>query len=264
MAIRGRLPSGQRQRPPGSTVPRGPPILRRLLTVLQRGGRKPSISPWTEFPVAIEFMCRKIAMTQLFREDGECVPVTVLEAGENTVVQKKTETRDGYSALQLGYGDKRPNRTSKPKLGHFEAAGVAPRRWLRESRVSAEEAEQFEVGQQVGVEVFSEGQRVDVIGISKGRGTAGVVKRHGFSIKRRTHGTHEAFRHGGAIGAGAYPGKVIKGMKMPGRLGNARVTTSNVEVVGVDAEKNLLFIRGSVPGHNDALVRVRAAQKATS
>ena len=155
-------------------------------------------------------------------------------------------------------------RTSKPQLGHFEAAGAAPRRWLRESRVSAEEAEQFEVGQQVGVDVFSEGQRVDVIGTSKGRGTAGVVKRHGFAIKRRTHGTHEFFRHGGAIGAGAYPGKVIKGMKMPGRLGNARVTTTNVEVVGVDAEKHLLFIRGSVPGHNDALVRIRPARKASS
>ena len=214
--------------------------------------------------MAIEFMCRKIGMTQLFRQDGECIPVTVLEAGENTVVQKKTEERDGYSALQLGYGEKRPNRASKPQRGHFEAAGVAPRRWLRESRVSAEEAEQFEVGQQVGVDVFSEGQRVDVIGTSKGRGTAGVVKRHGFAIKRRTHGTHEFFRHGGAIGAGAYPGKVIKGMKLPGRLGNARVTTTNVEVVGVDAEKHLLFIRGSVPGHNDALVRVRPARKASS
>ena len=145
--------------------------------------------------------------------------------------------------------------------GHFEAAGVEPRRWLRESRLSVEEAEPFEVGQQIGVEIFSEGQRVDVIGTSKGRGTAGVVKRHGFAIKRRTHGTHEAFRHGGAIGAGAYPGKVIKGMKMPGRLGNSRVTTSNLEVVGVDTEKNLLFVRGSVPGHNDALVRVRPAVK---
>jgi len=214
-----------------------------------------------ESHVAIEFMCRKIGMTQLFREDGECIPVTVLEADANTVVQKKTPERDGYSAMQLGYGEKRPSRTTAPMRGHFESAGVEPRRWLRESRLSVEEAEQFEVGQQIGVEIFSEGQRVDVIGTSKGRGTAGVVKRHGFAIKRRTHGTHEFFRHGGAIGAGAYPGKVIKGMKMPGRLGNSRVTTSNVEVVGVDTEKNLLFVRGSVPGHNDALVRVRPAVK---
>lgn len=211
--------------------------------------------------MAIEFMCRKIGMTQIFRENGECIPATALEARANTVVQKKTLERDGYSAMQLGYGEKRPSRTTVPMRGHFEAASVAPRRWLRESRVSAEEAEQFEVGQQIGVEIFSEGQRVDVIGTSKGRGTAGVVKRHGFAIKRRTHGTHEFFRHAGAIGAGAYPGKVIKGMKMPGRLGNSRVTTSNVEVVGVDTDKNLLFVRGSVPGHNDALVRVRPALK---
>lgn len=214
-----------------------------------------------ESHVAIEFMCRKIGMTQLFRESGECIPVTVLEANANTVVQKKTPERDGYCAMQLGYGEKRQSRVTAAIRGHYEAAGVAPRRWLRESRLSAEEAEQFEAGQQIGVEIFSEGQRVDVIGISKGRGTAGVVKRHGFAIKRRTHGTHEVFRHGGAIGAGAYPGKVIKGMKMPGRLGNSRVTTSNLEVVGVDAEKNLLFVRGSVPGHNDALVRVRPALK---
>ena len=206
-------------------------------------------------------MCRKIGMTQLFRDDGECIPVTVLEAGSNSVVQKKTPERDGYSALQLGYGEKRASRTTAALRGHFEAGGVGPHRWLRESRVSEEEAAEFEVGQQIGVDIFSEGQRVDVIGTSKGRGTTGVVKRHGFAIKRRTHGTHEFFRHGGAIGAGAYPGKVIKGMKMAGRHGNSRVTTSNLEVVGVDAEKNLLFVRGSVPGHNDALVRVRPAVK---
>ena len=211
--------------------------------------------------MAIEFMCRKIGMTQLFRDDGECIPVTVLEAGSNSVVQKKTPERDGYSALQLGYGEKRASRTTAALRGHFEAGGVGPHRWLRESRVSEEEAAEFEVGQQIGVDIFSEGQRVDVIGTSKGRGTTGVVKRHGFAIKRRTHGTHEFFRHGGAIGAGAYPGKVIKGMKMAGRHGNSRVTTSNLEVVGVDAEKNLLFVRGSVPGHNDALVRVRPAVK---
>ena len=144
-------------------------------------------------------------------------------------------------------------------LGHFAKAKVAPKRHLRESRVSPEEAAGYEVGQELKVDLFSEGQRVDVIGKSKGRGTAGVVKRHGFKVKRRTHGTHEAFRHGGSIGAGAYPGKVIKGMPMPGRMGNERVTTRNLQVVRIDAEHNLLFLRGAVPGHNNGVLRVRPA-----
>jgi large subunit ribosomal protein L3 len=208
--------------------------------------------------VAIEFMCRKIGMTQLFTDSGEAIPVTVFDAGPNRVVQKKTLERDGYTALQIGYGERRPQRTQKPLRGHFEKAGVGPQQHLRESRIEPEESESYEVGQEINVDIFSEGQRVDVIGRSKGRGTAGVVKRHNFAIKRRTHGTHEFFRHGGAIGAGSYPGRVIKGMKMPGRMGNERVTALNVEVVRVDPEKNLLFIRGGVPGHNDAIVRVRA------
>jgi large subunit ribosomal protein L3 len=211
--------------------------------------------------VAIEFLCRKIGMTQLFTESGECIPVTVLEAGPNKVVQKKTEEKDGYSALQLGFGERRPSRTPGGLRGHFEKAGVAPTRVLKESRVSAEEALGYEVGQDVKVDIFSEGQRVDVIGTSKGRGTAGVVKRHGFSIKRRTHGTHEFFRHGGSIGAGAYPGKVLKGLKMAGRMGNERVTTQNIEVVRVDAEKGLLFVRGGVPGHPNAILRIRPSVK---
>lgn len=212
--------------------------------------------------MALEFLCRKIGMTQLFMENGECIPVTVLEAGPNRVVQKKTEEKDGYSALQLGYGERRPSRTRKSELGHFEKAGVAPQRVLKESRISAEEAEQFEVGQEIKVDLFSEGQRVDVIGTSKGRGTAGVVKRHGFAVKRQTHGTHEFFRHGGSIGAGAYPGKVIKGLKMAGRMGNERVTALNLEVVRVDADRGLLFLRGGVPGHPNAVLRVRASVKA--
>jgi large subunit ribosomal protein L3 len=213
--------------------------------------------------VAIEFLCRKIGMTRLFSENGECIPVTVLEAAPNAVVQVKTPERDGYSALQLGYGEKRPNRATKAVRGHFEKSGTAPRRWLRESRVDAEAAAQHEAGQEISVDLFSEGQRVDVIGTSKGRGTAGVVKRHGFAIKRRTHGTHEYFRHGGAIGAGAYPGRVLKGIGMPGRMGNERVSVLNLLVVRVDSEKNLLFIRGGVPGHNGALLRVRSCVRAT-
>jgi large subunit ribosomal protein L3 len=201
-------------------------------------------------------------MTQIFAEDGECIPVTVLEAGPNTVVQKKTEDRDGYTALQLGFCERRPSRMSRPLAGHFQKANVATKRWLRESRISPEEAEGIEVGQEIKADLFQQGQRVDVIGTSKGRGTAGVVKRHGFSIKRLTHGTHEFFRHGGSIGAGSYPGRVIKGMGMAGRLGNQRATALNVEVVRVDLDKNLLYVRGAVPGHTDGLLRVRPTVRA--
>ena len=209
--------------------------------------------------MAIELLCKKIGMTRLFSDAGECIPVTVLEAGPNSVVQKKTEEKDGYAALQLGYAERRRKTLSKPQLGHFEKANVSPKRYVGESRVDAETLEQYQVGGSLTADIFEAGQKVDVIGTSKGRGTAGVVKRHNYAVKRRTHGTHEAFRHPGSIGAGAYPGKVIKGMGMFGRMGNARVTVRNLEVVRVDAERNLLMIRGAVPGHNNGLVRVRNA-----
>lgn len=214
--------------------------------------------------MSIELLCRKIGMTQIFEESGEAIPVTVLEASPNVVVQKKSEKNDGYTALQLGYGERRPSGADKAQQGHFQKAGVAPKRHLAESRISAKDAEGYEVGQEIKVEIFEKGQRVDVIGISKGRGTAGVVKRHGFAVKRRTHGTHEAFRHGGSIGAGSYPGRVFKGFKMPGRMGNARITSLNLEVARVDAERGLLFVNGAVPGHNNAIVRVRQSVKAQS
>jgi large subunit ribosomal protein L3 len=212
--------------------------------------------------VSIELLCRKIGMTQIFEESGRAIPVTVLEASPNLVIQKKTDEKDGYTALQLGFGERRPAGADKAQQGHFKKAGVAPKRHLAESRISAKDAQGYEVGQEIKVEIFEKGQRIDVSGISKGKGTAGVIKRHGFSIKRRTHGTHENFRHGGAIGAGSYPGRVFKGMKMPGRMGNARVTTTNLEVARVDVERGLLFVNGAVPGHNNAIVRVRQSVKA--
>ena len=212
--------------------------------------------------MTVELLCRKIGMTQIFEESGEAIPVTVLDASHNLVIQKKSAEKDGYTALQLGFGDRRPSSADKAQQGHFKRAGVAPKRYLAESRVSAEEAAGYEVGQEIKVEIFEKGQRVDVIGNSKGRGTAGVVKRHGFAVKRRTHGTHEAFRHGGSIGAGSYPGRVLKGLKMAGRMGNTRTTTINVEVARVDAERGLLFVNGAVPGHNNAIVRVRRSVKA--
>jgi len=212
--------------------------------------------------VSLELLCRKVGMTQIYDASGECIPVTVLEAGPNTVIQKKTRDKEGYDALQVAYGERRPSRTPKPLAGHYQKAGSAPRRLLRESRVSGEVAGGYEVGQSFDTEIFSEGQRVDIVGLSKGRGTAGVVKRHNFAIKRLTHGTHEFFRHAGSIGAGAWPGRVIKGMRMAGRHGNSRTTAVNQEIVRIDSDRSLLFIRGAVPGHRNAIVRVRPSVKA--
>jgi large subunit ribosomal protein L3 len=206
--------------------------------------------------VAIELLCRKLGMTRVYAENGESIGVTVLEAGPNSVIQKKTPGRDGYAALQLGFGSRRPVRTTKPLAGHFQKAGVAPTRYLGESRVGEDVLEQHEVGGEIRVDIFEKGQHVDVIGTSRGRGTTGVIKRHGMKIHSSSHGTHEFFRHGGSIGAGASPGRVLKGKKMPGRYGDGRVTTRNLEVVGVDPERNLLLLRGAVPGHKNGLVRV--------
>ena len=209
--------------------------------------------------MAIELLCRKIGMTRLYSEDGQSWAVTVLEAGPNPVVQKKTAEVDGYSALQLGFGTRRPKGVSKAMKGHYQKANLAPLRKLKESRVGTEDAAKYEVGQELTLDLFSAGQRVDAIGTSKGRGMTGVVKRHNFPVHTEGHGTHEFFRHGGSIGANSYPGRVIKGLRMPGQYGAGRVTTRNLVVLKVDPEKNLLFVRGAVPGHNAGFVRVRSA-----
>ncbi len=212
--------------------------------------------------MAIELLCKKLGMTQIFVESGEAIPVTVLEAGPNYVVQKKTADKDGYTAVQLAYGDRRESLFSNAEKTHFEKnGGVAPKRHLSECRLTEEEAAALEPGMEITVDIFGEGQRVDAIGTSKGRGFTGVVKRHGFAIKKRTHGTHEFFRHGGSIGAGADPGKVIKGLKMAGQHGNARTTTQNLEIVRVDSDRNLLLVRGAVPGHKNGIVKIRTAIK---
>lgn len=209
--------------------------------------------------MAIELLCRKLGMTRIFAEKGEVITVTVLAAGPNYVVQKKVDDTDGYTALQLGFAEKRRKVTTKPQLGHFDKAKVAPQRHLHESRVSAEDAAKYEVGQELRADVFTVGQVVDVIGTSKGRGTAGVVKRHHFSMQKWTHGTHEGFRSPGSIGPGTWPSHVIKGLRMAGRMGNEQVTVRNLIVARIDLEENRILIRGAVPGANDGLVRVRAA-----
>jgi len=212
--------------------------------------------------MSIELLCKKLGMTQIFRDTGEAVPVTVFEAGPNVVVQKKTLEKDGYTAVQLAFGDRREELFSKAEKTHFEKNGVsAPKRHLSECRLTEEEAAVLEPGSEITVAIFGDGQFVDAIGTSKGRGFTGVIRRHNFKIKKRTHGTHENYRHTGSIGAGADPGKVIKGMKMSGQHGNARHTTQNLEVIRVDTERNLLFLRGAVAGHKNGLVKIRTATK---
>ncbi|MCR3954721.1 MAG: 50S ribosomal protein L3 [Gudongella sp.] len=201
---------------------------------------------------------RKVGMTQIFKEDGEVVPVTVIEAGPLFVVQKKTVEKDGYNAIQVGFGEVKERRVTKPLKGHFEKANVAYRKFLREFHV--ENPDEFEIGQEIKADVFAEGDMVDVTGTSKGKGTAGVIKRHNFSRGRETHGSKH-HRMPGGMSAGTYPGRVFKGHRMMGRMGNERVTVQNLEVVRIDAEKNLILIKGAVPGPKKGLITIKETVK---
>jgi large subunit ribosomal protein L3 len=204
---------------------------------------------------------KKLGMTQIYDDRGNAVPVSVIEAGPCVVVQKKTSDKEGYGAVQLGFQEMREKRVSKPLLGHFKGAGISPKRILREFRV-ADEA-QYEVGSETTVEMFEIGSIVNVTGTSKGKGFQGVVKRWGFSGGSETHGctTH---RLPGSIGMSAYPSRVLKNRKLPGRMGGARVTVRNLTVVGVDKERNLLLIRGGVPGAPNSYVEVKKTSGSTS
>ncbi len=205
---------------------------------------------------------KKLGMTQIFHEDGSIVPVTVIQAGPCFVVQKKILEKEGYSAVQLGFDEKKKvNRVNKPLTGHFKKANVPPVSLLREFRVSAEENDANEVGSQISVEMFEIGDFVDVTGTSKGKGFAGVMKRHGFSGAPATHGSHEYFRHGGSIGQNMTPGRTMKGKKMPGHMGNRKVTIQNLKVVEVRSDNNILMIEGAVPGPNNGYVVVKKAVK---
>ena len=204
----------------------------------------------------------KLGMTQIFRENGEVVPTTVLRVGPCLVVRIGRGGKDARPAVQMGFGDVEEKRLTKPLRGHFSKAGVAPRRVLRESRIPGDELDSYSVGQEILVSVFKKGDLVDVTGTSKGRGFAGVVKRHGFAGFKASHGTHEYFRHGGSIGAAMTGGgRTFRGRRMPGRLGGARNTVHNLEVLEVREEENLLFIRGAVPGPVHSTVTVRKAVK---
>ncbi len=202
---------------------------------------------------------RKIGMTQVFDEEGRAVPVTVLEAGPCRVAQTKTPEKDGYTAVQLAFGEAK--RVNKPIAGHYAKAGVTPARHLVELRM--ETLEDHAIGAEIKADVFEPGEIVDVIGVTKGKGFAGVMKRHGFKGLSASHGTHRKHRSPGSIGACATPARVFKGMRMPGQMGHVRVTTLNLKVIKVDAERNLMLVRGAVPGPRGGLVMVRTAIRVT-
>ncbi len=201
---------------------------------------------------------RKLGNTRIFTKEGHWIEVTLLEAGPCTVVQRKTTEKDGYEAIQVGFEDAKEQRCTKPALGHFAKAGVAPKRVLREFRV--ELATELKPGDEIRTDMFKVGDHVDVSGTSKGKGFQGVQKRYGYAGGPGTHGSN-FHRAPGSIGQSAYPSKVIRGKGMPGRMGNGKVTTQNLEVVDIDLDKNLLVVRGSVPGAKGGLVVVRHSVK---
>lgn len=198
---------------------------------------------------------RKVGMTQVFDENGRAVPVTVIEAGPCPIVEIRTPEKNSYSAVQLGFGEVKPVKVTKPAKGYFTKQNVAPKRWLREFRV--ENTADYQVGQEITVSLFQNGDVVDVVGVSKGKGTAGVIKRHGFGGGPASHGASVSHRHAGSIGNSSFPGHVLKGRKMAGHMGSERVTTKNLTVFAVDEENNLILIKGSVPGARDGLVMIR-------
>lgn len=200
---------------------------------------------------------KKIGMTRIFSEEGLAIPVTVIQAGPCVVVQVKTQEKEGYDAVQIGFGEKRKKLLSLPLLGHFEKAKVEPKRVLREVRT--EQVDKYKVGQEFKVDIFSAGEKVKVTGTSKGLGFQGGVRRHGFHGGPKTHGQSDRLRSPGSIGSSSYPSRVFKGQKMPGRMGGEKVTTKNLEVVQVDVERNLLLIKGAVPGKINSYLTVRKA-----
>lgn len=201
----------------------------------------------------------KLGMTQVWDENGRLVPVTVVQIGTNVVTQVRTDDTDGYAAVQLAYGAIDPRKVTKPLKGHFEKAGVTPRRHVAEIRTP--NAAEFQPGQELGADVFEAGALVDVRGTTKGKGFAGVMKRHGFAGVSASHGAHRNHRKPGSIGGCATPGRVFRGQRMAGRMGNAQHTTLNLTVHAVDAEKGLLLIKGAVPGPRKGIVLVRSAVK---
>jgi len=202
----------------------------------------------------------KLGMTQIFTDDSRAVPVTVIQAGPCRVVQVKTKERDGYEAVQLAFGEARKGKSNKPSTGHFDAAGLK-RPMLHLVELRTDGAGQYEPGQEIKVDIFEPGEHTDVVGVSKGKGFAGPMQRHGFGGMGASHGTERKHRSPGAIGACATPSRVFRGTRMAGQMGNERVTVLNLEVVGADPERNLLLLKGAVPGPTGGLVMVRSSVK---
>jgi large subunit ribosomal protein L3 len=205
---------------------------------------------------------KKVGMTQVFDEQGNVIPVTVIQAGPCYVTQVRNSERDGYTAVQLGFGETKPARLTKGQLGHLQKQQLPALRYLREFRLVDEKAVDVEEGAEIKVDVFERGERVDVIGQSKGRGFQGGIKRHGFNRQPKTHGASDRTRAPGSVGMRATPGKTLKGQRMAGHMGDERVTSLNLEVVIVDPEKNLLAVRGSIPGAQGGIVMIRPSVKA--
>ncbi len=204
-------------------------------------------------------LATKIGMTQIFAEDGELIPVTVLQAGPCVVTQVKTEEIDGYSAVQVGFVDKREKLSTKPMKGHFEKAGTSVKRFVREFKF--EDAESYELGQEIKADIFEAGDKIDATAISKGKGYQGAIKRHGQHTGPKTHGS-KYHRHAGSNGMASDPSKVMKGKKMPGHMGSVQVTVQNLEIVKIDVENNVILVKGSVPGPKKSLVTLKESVKA--
>jgi large subunit ribosomal protein L3 len=206
-------------------------------------------------------MATKVGMTQIFIEDGVRIPVTVLKVEPNVIVAKKTKEKDGYTALQLGYGQIREKLVNMPSKGHFKKANVEATRFLKEFRVSEKELDGYEIGAKIGLEFLEGILSLDITGVSKGKGFAGVMKRHNFSGFPASHGTHEYFRHGGSIGMRAQPGKVLKGKRMAGHMGDEVVMAKNLRVIRIMAEEGLVLVRGAVPGSKNKVVELKASTR---
>lgn len=205
---------------------------------------------------------KKVGMTHIYTDEGLRRPVSVIQVGPCVVLDKRTPERDGYASLQLGFDEQKPSRVSRPSAGRFKKAETGPKRFVHEIRLAPEALESYQVGQVLNVtDVFASGDMVDVSGTSRGKGFQGVMKKYHFAGFRSTHGVHEYFRHGGSIGCRLTPGRVVKGKKMPGQLGNKKVTIQNLQVVEVRQEDGLLLIQGGVPGGENAYLTIRYAQK---
>jgi len=204
---------------------------------------------------------KKVGMTQIFDEKGNAIPVTVIQAGPCYVTQVRAQDRDGYVAVQLGYGETKPTRLTQGQLGHLRRNNLPALRYLREFRVREGGNVEFAEGQEIKVDVFAKGEFVDIIGTTKGRGFAGAIKRHGFHRGPKTHGQSDRERAPGSVGQCQFPGKTLKGQRMAGRMGNDRVTIQNLEVMLVDVERNLLAVKGSIPGTKNGIVMIRPARR---